>query len=348
MIPSPGYWDPPTPCISDLLHISTIPAPSPAVQPKNCYFSALTRDSVGTISQAPGVTMLTDQTGSSQLHQGACSSKWNTWKSYNPACMYSNLQASQIQTDAESFDLSSVTLNHHQYTLPISTRMNMLHRRFAMMKSSGFQQKVQQLHNFYKLQTENLESERMAELATTSAMPWLQYAINGYYDFQHHLLAGRVEQSLTLVENKTIDTTQEHCQKECNINQGNTAVTTKSRKESVNKNRRKLTPKRNSSQRFMSSLNPRAVIIMNNWYERNKDYPYPSTDTCKVMAQAGNMTVEQVRKWFANKRQRSNNTRSVTEMANIKRTLRRSREAVEGNEMDVNMKRQRTDWMSVS
>ena len=58
-----------------------------------------------------------------------------------------------------------------------------------------------------------------------------------------------------------------------------------------------------------------AVRVMQNWYDRNSEHPYPSHDTCAVMAQAGGITVEQVKKWFANKRLRNGQTKSIKEIA---------------------------------
>jgi hypothetical protein len=37
-----------------------------------------------------------------------------------------------------------------------------------------------------------------------------------------------------------------------------------------------------------------AIRIMESWYERNHDHPYPSYDTAEVMARSGGVTVEQV------------------------------------------------------
>ena len=58
-----------------------------------------------------------------------------------------------------------------------------------------------------------------------------------------------------------------------------------------------------------------AVRVMQSWYDRNAEHPYPSHDTCTVMAQAGGITVEQVKKWFANKRLRNGQTKSIKEIA---------------------------------
>ena len=58
-----------------------------------------------------------------------------------------------------------------------------------------------------------------------------------------------------------------------------------------------------------------AVRVMQNWYDRNSEHPYPSHDTCTVMAKAGGIIVEQVKKWFANKRLRNGQTKSIKEIA---------------------------------
>ena len=68
-----------------------------------------------------------------------------------------------------------------------------------------------------------------------------------------------------------------------------------------------------------TSLSETAVRIMERWYERNVDHPYPSYDTAEVMARAGGIEVEQVKKWFANKRMRTRNTKPLSEIARRRR-----------------------------
>ena len=70
--------------------------------------------------------------------------------------------------------------------------------------------------------------------------------------------------------------------------------------------------KRNPMNKPLSLI---AVRVMQNWYDRNSEHPYPSHDTCTVMAKAGGITVEQVKKWFANKRLRNGQTKSIREIA---------------------------------
>ena len=68
-------------------------------------------------------------------------------------------------------------------------------------------------------------------------------------------------------------------------------------------------------------LNQMAIRIMKTWYQRNIRHPYPSQDTAEFFAKAGGITVEQVKKWFANKRMRSGNTKSLHEIALLRRKL---------------------------
>ncbi|KAL4225600.1 hypothetical protein ACF0H5_016288 [Mactra antiquata] len=52
-----------------------------------------------------------------------------------------------------------------------------------------------------------------------------------------------------------------------------------------------------------------AVQIMQHWYEENLENPYPSREVTQSMASEGGVSVEQIRKWFANKRNRSRNNK---------------------------------------
>ncbi|XP_074661074.1 uncharacterized protein LOC141913719 [Tubulanus polymorphus] len=59
-----------------------------------------------------------------------------------------------------------------------------------------------------------------------------------------------------------------------------------------------------------TALPAKAVQLMNDWYEKNLQNPYPKRETVINMAEEGNISVNQVRSWFSNKRNRSNNTRA--------------------------------------
>ena len=70
------------------------------------------------------------------------------------------------------------------------------------------------------------------------------------------------------------------------------------------------------------SLNPVAVQIMQDWYEKHFDHPYPTDIETAAMAQQGNIRPTQVKKWMANKRVRSLNTLSFNGSIHPKRLQR--------------------------
>ena len=79
--------------------------------------------------------------------------------------------------------------------------------------------------------------------------------------------------------------------------------------------------------RHRPTLSKKSIELMEYWYETNLIHPYPSATVTEAMALAGNISVDQVKKWFGNKRNRGGNTRSLTEIAKRKHRLRhRSRQ----------------------
>lgn len=62
-------------------------------------------------------------------------------------------------------------------------------------------------------------------------------------------------------------------------------------------------------QRHNQPLNLKAVRIMTEWYDIHEENPYPSKSEKELMAKEGGISVTQVKSWFANKRNRSNNTK---------------------------------------
>lgn len=73
-----------------------------------------------------------------------------------------------------------------------------------------------------------------------------------------------------------------------------------------------------SGVRRRAPLSRRAIKLMEAWYQSHQDHPYPSATVTEALARSGDVTTEQVRKWFANKRIRNCNTRSLTEIAKRK------------------------------
>ena len=194
--------------------------------------------------------------------------------------------------------------------VPVSVRVGVLQMHF-MMQSAKSKTRVAELQQFYRLQAAQLESERYATLCYAQTTPDLVPNMNSYYDRQHHELIDRIEKSLHLMdstettkvasggiirkrkaESQTIDGASHHAP---SVSPPSVAVPTFTRTSPV--------------------LNSVAVRIMTNWYERNSEHPYPSYDAAEIIAKAGDISVEQVKKWFANRRMRGRNTKTLTQIA---------------------------------
>ena len=55
-------------------------------------------------------------------------------------------------------------------------------------------------------------------------------------------------------------------------------------------------------------LTSEAVSLLQAWYDKHEDHPYPDEDTVEDLAREAKVSVPQVKKWMANKRVRSSNT----------------------------------------
>ena len=130
-------------------------------------------------------------------------------------------------------------------------------------------------------------------------------SINAHYDQKHNDLIARIEHSLTLVE-----------QRQAQAKPQKRAAVSLTSDESSSPVADSKPPSK------FASTNNIAHRIMNNWYERNIEHPYPSYDTAEVMAKAGGITVEQVKKWFANRRLRLGNTKHITQIAKRRKRSR--------------------------
>lgn len=166
----------------------------------------------------------------------------------------------------------------------VFSREQMLQQRFNSLLPA-FPDDIQSLSNFYHHQASEVETERFCAIQQKDLPSEVKYSMNFHYDSQLHQIMDRVEQSLMLLE-KT---------------------------EQMSYSGRPIKPR--------PLLSKRAVQLMEKWYDNHLEHPYPNTDTIEQLATAGNITSEQVKKWFANKRNRSNNTRTLTEIAKKKRQL---------------------------
>ena len=132
---------------------------------------------------------------------------------------------------------------------------------------------VDSVETYYKAQTTAIDHERHSVLGQMTYDKSSQY-VQKYYNRKLMSLLVSVEEKLVTLEN--------------------------------NKSKNSGGKSRKSAQR--SRLLPKhAVTLMETWYMENLENPYPPRETTVIMATEGGVTVEQIRKWFANKRNRSRN-----------------------------------------
>lgn len=89
----------------------------------------------------------------------------------------------------------------------------------------------------------------------------------------------------------------------------------KSESEQVNDGKRR---------RHNEPLNNDALSVMNVWYEEHAENPYPTKPEKDDIAKRGGISLAQVKSWFANKRNRSHNTRP-----------KKQKKEMEGRLMDI-------------
>ncbi|KAH3884139.1 uncharacterized protein LOC127836540 [Dreissena polymorpha] len=160
--------------------------------------------------------------------------------------------------------------------------------RNMQVKFSSLQHKypdeVSELSTFFHQQSAEIQTERLKEVHDEKTPKSYRNYLNNYYDNQLHMIMDRVEQSL--------------------------GVLSVAKREFVV-----------GCRTFKSRplLSRKAVAMMEEWYMRNYEHPYPSNTAVEALATAGQISAEQVKKWFANKRNRSKNTKPVVEVANMKR-----------------------------
>lgn len=201
--------------------------------------------------------------------------------------------------------------------VPVSVRVALLHSRLLLLETyAAMSMSATKLRHFYSVQAAQLECGRHQALVATAMSPWQVAGINSYYDYEHHGLMDRVEQSLQLLETKSA---KPH---KCPSLPETPPTTCGPSPPAPSGPSPPATHAARFSRPSISPLNPLASRIMANWYERNKEHPYPSYDTAEVLAKAGNISVEQVKRWFANRRLRQGNTKTLSEVAERRKRTR--------------------------
>ena len=198
------------------------------------------------------------------------------------------------------------------FPVPYQVRLASLQTQMLQATSStGDIPELEQLHTFCQQQTYHIEEERNQSFESSVTTPWLYKSINSYYDHLQHQLVDRIESSLNLLLSCHHRTQQQHSSP-TTLPSSHAELARILTGVQKDLDRKKKSP----------SLNRTAVKIMTLWYQRNEDHPYPTQSTAEVMAKAGGIRAEQVKKWFANKRKRSGNTKPFVDIAKERRRLR--------------------------
>ena len=202
--------------------------------------------------------------------------------------LFSNLQyaiAKECKTSVGSMPESLLGTMTTQPQPDVFYREQLIQSRFIKLEHRH-PEDVKQLSNFYRYQAAVVETERFRSLHTQPYSVDYQRSLNRYFDTQLHQFMERVEKSLALLEESA-----------CTNSQPSIITTVRPRPQ----------------------LSKKAIRLMEEWYESHLDHPYPTTTVIDQLAAKGNINIEQVKKWFANKRNRNNNTRTLTEIARQKR-----------------------------
>lgn len=165
----------------------------------------------------------------------------------------------------------------------VYARERNLQSKFSLLQAK-YPDEVTELSCFYRQQSAEVETERLNEIHDENMPKSYRNHLNSYYDNQLHMIMERVEKSLRLLSTA---------------------------------NRDIVTIYKPFKSRPL--LSRKAVKMMEEWYSRNYEHPYPGPIAVEALAKAGEVSNEQVKKWFANKRNRCKNTKPVTEIANINR-----------------------------
>ena len=189
--------------------------------------------------------------------------------------------------------------------IPLSARSGMLQVALINLEKTH-KNKATELQRFYQIQSAKIEADRITQIYNAHQVPSVLPIINQYYDMQHHTLIDNIDLQVHCLRYQ-FSAAVSPVRTESTSNKENIAQPV----ESTKVVKRKLgKPK---------ALNDTAVRILTNWYERHIEHPYPTVSAAEVLAKAGGITTEQVKKWFANKRMRNANTKPQREMAAAQR-----------------------------
>ena len=196
---------------------------------------------------------------------------------------------------------------------------------------------TQEIQTFYSINAARIESDRYQALCDASTRPWQLSSIDQIYDYHHGLLITRAEewcQALNTTTNlgsttsgnssistkfntntsmtvpHTATTPAQSIGTPASYTNTSFVVPTMFTLPNTLPNTTSRTSTRKCSRR--TRLTPTAISIMERWYQHNEEHPYPNQEAAQLLATAGSISPEQVKKWFANRHLRNGNTKDLT------------------------------------
>ena len=240
--------------------------------------------------------------------------KLTTYPNIEPAIDSESTRKSEPRRILPQRELTTSCAPYSYSALPSADhipRINTLPVRYAQLQDNL--QKViisnrkggDHLLQIFKIQSARIESERIANLYQSSAAPAVLPIVNKYFDMQQHSLIDNIELQIHCLTYQFLAREPPSSSVLCNenINQNpspkgpklSSTSTTVTASNNKDLEARILDGCMNSNHHSLKKTKPNplnrvAVRIMNNWYERNRQNPYPSNETSEVIAKAGNIT----------------------------------------------------------
>ena len=183
-----------------------------------------------------------------------------------------------------------------QFLFEVWTKDTVTHPRSTDAPVSHYVRKVSELRLFYE--------QKMAELAQREAAymselnhPYNQSALPVPLQSEQKSLADSVKLKQVLLEAKV---NYKFNQLRYKLKKEVAETITKLRVQYIAESGRKK-----------KGLPQKATRLLNEWFDQHLDHPYPTEQEKRLLSARGDLTVEQVSRWFANKRSRSKAMRGI-------------------------------------
>ena len=189
----------------------------------------------------------------------------------------------------------------HTSGIPLTVAVSLINAtlrnrlRNALTRDNSERHALLHIEYKYRVQSAALETDRCRCLLRSEDA----LSVHLYYDNAHMSILSRLEVDIASCPSNNVISTSDLCVK----------APPPCPRRTIAKR-----PKRGANTH--AQLPDIAVSIMTSWYQANREHPYPLYAASEVIAsRGGNISVEQVKKWFANRRMRNRNTKTLAQIA---------------------------------